>query len=451
MRKLAFVLGLLAYLLIAAPAGAHPLGNFTTNLHLGVEISASEINLRLIVDMAEIPTFRELPSIDLSGDDAISDEEEAAYSASACDRHQSDIDVTLGQSSLVLTGHGGDLLLLPGQGGLEVLRLECGYRTDLATAPEGRLAVDNGVYSERLGWREMTVGAFGLSVETELPAASPSELLTNYPPGTPLAISRAVIDLTPQPGAIRQTGPLFVERLGSNLAANPSGGWLALAAAVALGIGHALAPGHGKTLMAAYLVGRGGSWRQASLLGLSVTISHTVGVGVLGLITAVAAESFRPELVYPWLSGLSAFTVTAIGAVMLCRALTKPSHGHHHDHHDDQDHSGISLKLGWRSLAVLGLAGGLLPSASAVVLLLGAVSQGEPLFGLALVAAFGLGMSAALVGAGLIAVGAVRWGWRIVSSGTIRHRLEHLVPGLAATAVTVVGVTLLWQVAATWS
>lgn len=459
-KRLGLAFGALFAIVLAAPAGAHPLGNFTTNVHLGVEIGESAIDLVLIVDMAEIPTFREIPEIDKSGDRTISADEAATYAAKACDDHQSSIGLTLESSRMPLAATRGNLQILPGEGGLDILRLECGYRSEVAIAPEGNLQVDNGVFADRLGWREMTVTAQGVRVQTDLPSTSPSALLTSFPSDSPLSISSAVIDVTPDPGAIRTdtVEPLepagLIGTLGSNLTAQGAGLW-ALVAAVGLGIGHALAPGHGKTLMAAYLVGRGGTWRQASVLGLSVAISHTVGVGVLGVITVVAAESFQPDRVYPWLSGLSALTVTTIGAVMLYRALARRRHDHHHQHEHEHSHNdqgpGTPAKLGWKSLAALGLAGGLVPSASAVVLLLGAVSRGDPWFGLGLVAAFGLGMSAALVGAGLIAVGAVRWGWRFVTSGRIRHRLEHVLPGLAAIAVTGVGITLLWQVALSWS
>jgi ABC-type nickel/cobalt efflux system permease component RcnA len=226
---------------------------------------------------------------------------------------------------------------------------------------------------------------------------------------------------------------------------------LALLSALGLGVTHALAPGHGKTMVAAYLIGRDGRWRHAIGLGLAVAISHTIGVAILGVITAVASDRFQPDRVYPWLSGVSALTVTAIGIVLLYRTVKRngPAHHHHHEH-DQHGHShehphDPPPKLGWRSLAALGLAGGLVPSASAVILLLGAIGGGRPWFGVALVAAFGVGMSLALVGAGLLALGTMKWGWRLLDAGRLRHRLEHLVPPVAASVVIVVGITLLWQ------
>ena len=92
-----------------------------------------------------------------------------------------------------------------------------------------------------------------------------------------------------------------------------------------------------------------------------------------------------------------------------------------------------------------------MPSASAVVLLLGAVSKGDPWFGLGLVAAFGIGMAIALVLAGIAAIWAVRLGWRFINHDGQRRRLERLIPAVAGASVTLVGVVLLLQAAMAWS
>jgi ABC-type nickel/cobalt efflux system permease component RcnA len=238
-------------------------------------------------------------------------------------------------------------------------------------------------------------------------------------------------------------------------------GPVSLMAAMGLGIAHALAPGHGKTLMAAYLVSRGGKARHAAVLGLSVAVSHTLGVAVLGVATLVAANTFRPERVYPWLSGVSAIVITVIGVTMLGRVMTgsgrhQPGvdhdqgdhdhdHGHSHDHDHDHGHSHQPQVTGWRSMVGLGLAGGLVPSASAVILLLAGIGSGRPALGLVMVLFFGLGMSLALVGAGLAVVGLYRWGvGRFRGEGS--RRIRRLTPALAAFAVTGVGLFLLMDV-----
>jgi ABC-type nickel/cobalt efflux system permease component RcnA len=449
------MVGGLASLLVAVPASAHPLGNFTTNLHLGVIVNRTGFDLTLIVDMAEIPTFRVLPEIDASGDGSVSDEEAASFAIDTCATHQSAIALTSGNNQLPLEAMAGAAVLLPGEGGLQTLRLECVYRAETGGIKPGAFQIDNLVYSDRIGWRELVVAGDGMNVRSELPAVSPSSLLTNFPGGAPVNVSSGAMDViglnSPAGSRAGQSPEAGSTPMGSDLLSSGPAA-LALLGALGLGVGHALAPGHGKTMVAAYLVGRGGNWRHALGLGLAVAISHTVGVGILGLITAVASDRFQPDRVYPWLSGVSALTVTAIGIVMLGRTVKRNGRSHHH--HDDHEHGGHSHthdhhqpfpSLGWRSLAALGLAGGLVPSASAVILLLGAVGGGRPWFGVALVAAFGVGMSLALVGAGLLALGGIKWGWRLVDSGRLRHRLEHLVPPVAAAAVIVVGITLLWQ------
>ncbi len=202
--------------------------------------------------------------------------------------------------------------------------------------------------------------------------------------------------------------------------------------ALALGAGHALTPGHGKTLMAAYLVGTRGTPLHAVGLGLSVSLSHTVGILVLAAVVIGAADVLPPDLVVRTAPVVAAISILAIGAWMLigewrrrhtARAhAAAHAHGHDHDHADDHDHdhgSTIAHRHGgiahshapaagstitWRSLFVLGLAGGLIPSTSALLILLGAIAAGRPGFGFVLVVVFGLGMAAVMGGIGLALV-----------------------------------------------
>src|SRR5205814_3233814 len=106
-----------------------------------------------------------------------------------------------------------------------------------------------------------------------------------------------------------------------------------LAAAMFWGAAHALSPGHGKTIIAAYLVGRRGKPRHAALLGLIVTVTHTIGVFALGLITLALSQFLVPETLYPWLNLVSGLLVVSIGISVL-RARTQHAHHHHHDHHE---------------------------------------------------------------------------------------------------------------------
>jgi ABC-type nickel/cobalt efflux system permease component RcnA len=187
---------------------------------------------------------------------------------------------------------------------------------------------------------------------------------------------------------------------------------LALALAGALGAGHALSPGHGKALIAAYLVGSRGTLRRAGALGLAVAVSHTLGVFLLGGMVLFASELFVPERVVGWLSLASGVLVILIGAIAARRALRRRvpaaahDHGHGYDHGQGHDHShGHERAIGHehgqpplREVITLGLAGGLVPSTSALIVLLVAVTTGRLVEGMALIAAFGLGMAVVLAG-----------------------------------------------------
>lgn len=445
MKRLSLLAVLIGTLLtVAGPALAHPLGNFTTNLHLGIHIDKDRLDVRLIVDMAEIPTFRE--PLDADDDGTVSADDLDSYAVTSCQEHRKALVVEADATPILITGSTSTASLLPGEGDLHTLRVECFYT---ATLPTGTVSLDvsNLVYEERIGWVEMVVT--GGSAEG-IPSSSPSKLLTEYPDTSPLAQRQATITLG-EAGEVAAAAPPesngVTARLATGLASNGSaGGVIALAAAVGLGVTHALAPGHGKTLMAAYLVGRRGRPRQALGLGMAVAVSHTLGVGVLGLVTALASSTFQPDRVYPWLTTGSALIVTGLGVALLVKAIRGRAH-HHHDHHDhshDDEHDHHDLPdLGWRSLAALGLAGGLVPSASAVVLLLGAVAIGRPWFGVLLVFGFGVGMSVALVTAGLLALRLSK-----VGLDRIERRIalpRRLVPALAGLAVTSVGGFLLWD------
>lgn len=433
----------------AVPAQAHPLGNFTTNVHLGIDVSDRSLSVLLVVDMAEIPTFRE--TLDVDGDGDISDDDLDSYADASCARHGTTIELTDAGHELALESGATRAALAPGSGGLPTLRLECHYETT-STGRAGTVEVVNRVHDDRTGWAEIVVR--GADAEGALPE-SRSATLTAYPEGTPLDQRSATILLgAPAPVSISESGPDRPPVTGWLGSLAEGGGMVAIAAALGLGVTHALAPGHGKTLMAAYLVGRRGTARHAAGLGLATAISHTLGVAVLGLVTATASSRFQPETVYPWLTTISAGAVTTVGAILLFKALTSRGHRHGHgDHghgdHDHHHHHALDRSntevVGWRSLATLGLAGGLVPSASAVVLLLGAAAIGRPWFGLMLVMAFGVGMSIALVTVGIAALRVSEASLRRLGRSRNLVVQPKLVSAFAGTAVTGFGVLLLWD------
>jgi ABC-type nickel/cobalt efflux system permease component RcnA len=230
---------------------------------------------------------------------------------------------------------------------------------------------------------------------------------------------------------------------------------VAILLAVVLGGAHALAPGHGKTVMAAYLVGLRGTLRQAVTIGVTVTVTHTAGVLLLGLVLSTT-RAVASERVYPWLGLASGLLLAAVGVGLLARARTghphghDHGHGHHHPHDHDHHHHAAGPPLGRRGLVALGLAGGLVPSPSAVVVLLGGIAIGRAWFGVALVLAYGLGMAATLTGVGLLLARLrTRMDRRLrLPGGSLLARLGRLLPAVTASVIVLVGLGLAIQGAA---
>ncbi len=236
---------------------------------------------------------------------------------------------------------------------------------------------------------------------------------------------------------------------------------LSLVTAFAFGAGHALTPGHGKTLMAAYLVGTRGTPLHAVGLGLSVAISHTIGILVLAALVVSAHGLLPPDVVARAAPVVSAVTIVAIGGWMLFREVRRrrsddhpADHEHDHDprHSEEHSHGGVrhshlpaaGATIGWRGLFALGLAGGLIPSTSALFILLGSIVAGRPAFGFLLVVAFGLGMAAVMAAVGLAMVVARDRLDRLPSSSAL-GRVARNAPLAAAVVVLGFGAYLTLQ------
>ncbi|MGH3143478.1 MAG: nickel/cobalt transporter, partial [Gaiellales bacterium] len=212
---------------------------------------------------------------------------------------------------------------------------------------------------------------------------------------------------------------------------------LALALALFWGAAHALGPGHGKSIVAAYLIGQRGTVRHAAYLGGIVTVTHTAGVFALGAVTLLLSEFIVPEDLYPWLNLVAGMMVVAIGIAVLRGRLAHRrahKHSHHHHHHDHDHHHDLSL----RSLFAVGVSGGLLPCPSALVVLLAAISLHRTAFGLALVLAFSVGLAITITAIGLIAV---------LARGVFRRRsfdgrLVRALPAVSAVAILVAGLVM---------
>jgi ABC-type nickel/cobalt efflux system permease component RcnA len=249
----------------------------------------------------------------------------------------------------------------------------------------------------------------------------------------------------------------------------PGLGFILLALVIAAGLGafHALEPGHGKTVVAAYLVGSRGTAGHAVLLGLTVTVAHTAGVYLLGAITLYASRYVVPERLYPWLGALSGLTITALGVVLLLRrwrrwrgagADQEPLHQHgprgphrhprgaaEHSHghvHPDGHHSGPERPVSLRDLLALGITGGIVPCPAALVVLLSALAVRRVGFGLLLIVAFSAGLAAVLIGIGILMVYARRLMGRFRAEGPI---VTRWLPLASAAVIAVTGVVLTAQ------
>jgi nickel/cobalt transporter (NicO) family protein len=465
-------------------ASAHPLGNFTLNRYDGIRVGADHVEDDYVVDMAEIPTFQIKPGIDRDADGRVSTDEARSYQRSQCPRLARRVRVAVDGTRIALESRNGGLSFPPGQAGLPTLRLECRFDAPIAaSAGERTLTVADSNLTDRIGWREITAVGDGASlVGTALPTQSISDRLTNYPKDrlqSPLDQRRAELRFrvggAAAPAEVPIAGPSasvvrgfdsFTRSFTSTVSARRLTVGLALIAlAIGLGLGalHAFAPGHGKTVMAAYLVGERGSLRHGLLIGATVAATHTAGVLLLGLVLT-ASQTFAPERVYPWLGLASGVCFAALGTTLLVRALRRRrlglgfalgdhhqgAHGHAHRHPHDHSHPhthdagrATDPALSWRSLVTLGFAGGLVPTPTAIVVLLGATAIGRAWFGVALVLAYGLGMAATLVAAGLL-LARVRRRFEVRARSERLLRLAALVP--VGTAVVVTG-SGLWLVA----
>jgi ABC-type nickel/cobalt efflux system permease component RcnA len=492
-----------AFTLPVGSAAAHPLGNFTVNQHTRIEVASDAIYVRYIVDMAEIPAFSERQLIDADSNGEVSAAEQEAYLDRIAPALAEGLLLTIAENQAPLRITQRELSFPPGEGGLATLRLALDLVAMRSSAGAPLLIqFSNTNYTERIGWREIiaTDGEGVTIAQSSVPAIDRSDELRAYPDdltANPPDIRSATLTAIPAPGggAPRAIGtqPVAATR-GADLAALTGDGALtpitalgALLLAFLLGAGHALTPGHGKTVAAAYLVGTRGTFRHAIALGVVTTITHTAGVFVLGIVTLTLSRYVLPEQVYPWIELISGVLVVAIGAGLLrarLRHLLRPTqqqaeHIHHHHHGDQHDHdhahdhdhthdhhhhhgpgghtheeehrladwvagaAGAEAKtgappFGWRGLIALGVSGGLLPCPSALVVLLGAIAVGRVGFGMLLIVAFSAGLAAVLTAIGMLLAAARDLFQRMPAGG----RLLRVMPVVSALIVTGVGIAI---------
>jgi ABC-type nickel/cobalt efflux system permease component RcnA len=476
----------------AKPALAHPLGNFTVNQYSRLEVGADAARLVYVLDLAELPTVADRPLADANGDGHVSDAEREGYLDAKLEEITPNLHLTAGGSELPLRLQERTLAFPAGQAGLETTRLEATFTAPLPASGE-ELGYRDDYATDRLGWREIVVThGPGIRLEDDEGLAQdrsqelrsyPNDLLSSPPDERSVTVRYAVAPGAAPSAALAEARQIGPAGIGERLAAIVNGGdltttgmLLALLAAAAWGALHALSPGHGKTVVGAYLVGSRGTPRHALVLGLTVTITHTAGVIALGVLILFASRAIVPERLYPWLSLTSGLLVAVLGLTILRQRLRgAPAFGHHHhhdrghshDHGHDHDHvhphehdhphdhsHGHAHAHGghthshlppervtWRSLLALGISGGILPCPSALLALLGAVAVGRAGFGLAVVVAFSLGLAATLTGVGLLFLYAGRLLERRAMAGPWSGLLRFA-PAVAALAVTASGVML---------
>jgi nickel/cobalt exporter len=448
MRRLVLFAGVVVVVLLApALAVAHPLGNFTINRYAGIELTPGQVRIDYVVDMAEIPTVQARPQIDADGDGEVTDAERESWATRTASELASGLEVTIGGRPVPLGVVSASARFRPGQGGLDILRLEAAFA---GPAPaEGRLVFADTNDGDRIGWREVTaVGADGTALAySSVPARSVSNALQSYPQdllSSPLDVTRGTVSFRPGSSAVVTTEPKAASAARPDVTGGAfaglvgrTGPFMALALLLALGFGalHALGPGHGKTLMAAYLVGTGGRVRHAVAVGGSVAVMHTASVLALGFVVLTLTEVFAPERVYPWLGLASGVIALGLGATLLVSRLGRWSRSPG-DHDHGGGHSHVE-PLSRRSLTALAVAGGILPSPTALVVLLAAIALGRVAYGLALIAAFSVGLAGALVVVGVVALRA-----RDALSRRVSGRAARLVPVLSAASIALLGLVL---------
>ncbi|MEP7361367.1 MAG: hypothetical protein ABI744_07295 [Chloroflexota bacterium] len=496
---------------LTGTVSAHPLGNFTINVYDGLTVTPQRTYVDHVVDMAELPTVEARNAIDVNSDGALNDDEGATWALKTCTSFASGLVLSVVNVPTSMRPTEVGLSFPPGQAGLTTLRLVCGFEADYPTpAQSADVSFMDNTFAGHQGWREITVSAAG----TTLGGAGDygqgsSNRLRSYPvaaggairaqtdarftveavAGAPSISAPALSDAVPV-----GSPPNLVMRAADSAAAVPGGVTdlpaqltdiiqakdlsapavlLSLLLALVVGGVHAATPGHGKTLMAAYLVGSRGTTRHALALGLTVTISHTIGVLTLGVLVVLAGAALPASQLFPVLGLVSGVIVMGLGAIFLGQriiAARRTANAHNHDHESAGEHAGHNEHAddvddgGWhahglmrhthlpdstvplrsRNLVALGLVGGLVPSASAILLLVGSIAVGRPAYGILLTIAFGIGMAGVLVGVGVLLVRARALIERMPSAGGLTRVLAYA-PVLTGLVFVVVGAAITVQ------
>jgi nickel/cobalt transporter (NicO) family protein len=461
----ALVAGGALVLLSVVAAAAHPLGNFAANRYNGLVVAPGELRIDHVQDLAEIPTAQARQAIDSDRDGEPSAVELAAWARRTCARSAAELLLSVDTRQASAVTRSAKAELRAGQAGLPTLRLECGMVAELGRLRAGSRIELRDRAPVRPGWREITARGDRMTLlASDVARDSISQRLTIYPKDMLTAPpdqrqatlrvrpgGRALAEPAQRGSAVGNVLPRGADRfaeaftgLVARRGLTPGFGAFAMVVAVALGALHALAPGHGKTIMAAYAASRGRRSRGEVLaLAVTVTVTHTAGVLCLGLLVATDS-TLAPAAAIPWLGVASGVLVAVTGVGLLRRSLRgaghvhgadhdrghgpghvhgrgadhDQGHGHDHGHGPGHDHGhdagqghahphGCPASRG--SVVLMGFAGGLVPSPSAVVVLVGAAALGHAWFGVGLVLAYGAGLALSLTLVGVLLAGSGQW------------------------------------------
>src|SRR5580698_7047224 len=368
-KRLHFLLLLTACLLVMPKSFAHPMGNFSVNHYSKISLENDGIKVTYIIDLAEIPTYQELQQGNITA--TVADSAVTRFVASRGAAFGQGLTLLIGGKPVTLELTSSQVIFPPGAGGLPTMKMGFVYQAPYPPAAErssvGLEYADNN-FPGHAGWKEIVaVGPAANLVSSSVPQTDRSAELSNYPTdllnsppqdlsaviqfrypisrtakpvhasGHPVAdpaTTRPAPAVAPQPLRLQANQQATPRSAFTELITNRSMSlWFLITAAfIALGLGalHALEPGHGKTIVAAYLVGSRGTARHAFLLGLIVTASHTAGVFALGAITLYASRYIVPEQLYPWLGVFSGLTIAGLGGYMFLRRWTGLDLDHSH-------------------------------------------------------------------------------------------------------------------------
>ena len=457
------------FFVLAASVCAHPMGNVSVSHYARIQVTGAGVEIRYVLDLAEIPSSELLRQWGL---DAGSPSDQLERKAGAQAREWvRNLAITCDGRTVSPRFEGATLAIGKGSGGVPVMRITSTLRLGIAA---GTLSYEDHNYPAHAGWKEIVIAAgSGASIERATQGdADRSRALTAYPVDPTVAPPqdlRASVEWSSgATEAVRKVPRIVPAAQSSATGTAVQGDFLSqllhrgeigfglilLGMVVAFGLGamHALSPGHGKTIVAAYLVGARGTFSHAIFLGGMVTFTHTISVFFLGLTTLFLSQYVLPEKIFPVLGAISGLSIVWIGGMLLYKRARRlrghvgqHDHGHHHDHDHDHGPSGPhshvpegDVTLG--SLIALGASGGLVPCPSALVLLLSSIALGRVGLGLLLLVAFSTGLAIILMGIGVL----VLYAKHLLpdSEKTAAHPAFRIIPVVSAALIVCIGLLM---------